>query len=300
MQFKALAAVAGKLSHPALRVQKHSPAILFGVGVVGVVGTVVLACRSTLKLEEVLENRQEELQKVNEVQAMAREDYSDLDAKRDKTIVYTKLVMDIAKLYALPIVIGAASIGALTGAHFILNKRNVALSAAYAAIDKGFKEYRQRVVDEFGPDKDKELRYATKEHTIVEEGENGPETKTVKRVGLDKEGHSIYARCFDETNPKWKREMSYNQVYIQCQQNYANDRLRAKGHLFLNDVYKMLGFEDTKEGQIVGWVWNGKGDNFVDFGVFEGDEFSAIQFVEGEEPSVWLDFNVDGVVWDQI
>jgi len=275
--------------------RKHSPVILFSAGVVGVIGTVVLASRATLKLEEVLKESEQTLDQVN---VFIDDEYSEDDRQKDKVKVYIKTGISIVRLYGPSVLLGTASIAALTGSHVILTRRNGALMAAYAVLDRGFKEYRQRVVDKLGIEKDKEFRYGGDEREIVEETKNGPKVKTVHDVieGVP----SIYARVFDQTCSNWSSEHWKNQFFIQCQQNYANDLLRARGHVFLNEVYDMLNIPRSKEGQIVGWTRDGEGDGFIDFGVFKGDAFEGMRFVRGDNGAVWLDFNVDGIVYDKI
>ena len=83
-------------------------------------------------------------------------------------------------------------------------------------------------------------------------------------------------------------------LFLKAQETYANDLLKQKGYLFLNDVYKLLGLSETKSGQIVGWVYDEKnpvGDNFVDFGIYK--DYGA-DFINGFGTSILLDFNVDG------
>ena len=92
-------------------------------------------------------------------------------------------------------------------------------------------------------------------------------------------------------------------MFLRAQQQYANDKLIAQGHLFLNEVYDMLGLPRTKAGAIVGWVYddnNAVGDNFVDFGIYDVHRETARDFVNGYERSILLDFNVDGVIYDLI
>lgn len=287
-------ALTSKVGRQVLTAQKNSPAILFGAGVAGVIVTAVLASRATLKLEEVLYDSQKDMAKV---QACNLPQYTDEDRQRDMTLLYVKGAVNVAKLYAPAIVAGALSVAALTGSHIILNRRNVALTAAYAAIDKGFREYRERVVGEFGADKDREFRYGLQDKEIVKDTKNGPVVKTIK--GVASKDVSIYARFFDETSRSWQKEPHYNQFFIQCQQNYANDKLLSSGHLFLNEVYDMLGLERSKAGAVVGWVL-GNGDDRVDFGVFRSNEYMGQEFVNGNERSILLDFNVDGVIYDKI
>lgn len=112
----------------------------------------------------------------------------------------------------------------------------------------------------------------------------------------DVTSYSQYARFFDEQSPSWNDNSEMNLAFLKLQEQYANDKLKSVGHLFLNDVYDMLGIPRTKAGQVVGWVYeenNPNGDNYVDFGL---SEVGASRFVNGYEKSVLLDFNVDGEI----
>jgi hypothetical protein len=301
MSLKSIAnALTSKVGLKSLVVQKHTPAILFGAGVVGVVATVVLASRATLKLESVIDLAQADLADVEKAKALEDPRYTETDRQRDMAMIYAKATTKIVRLYAPAVIVGTISIGALTGAHVILNRRNAALTAAYAIVDKGFRAYRERVVGELGEEKDLEFLYGTREREIVEETETGPVVKTIKEI--DPQGFSMYARFFDETNVNWNRQQSFNQIFLRCQQNYANDLLKSRGYVFLNDVYDMLGMERTKAGQIVGWVLDGgNSDNYIDFGIFtRGNPHDSMRFVVGEERSIRLDFNVDGNILDLI
>ena len=287
-------------------VEKHSPEILAGVGVVGVVASTVMACKATMKLNDILEESKETRDKIREVESNPRyeEQYSHEDAKKDLTINYTQTAMKIAKLYAPAVILGSASLGCLLASNDILRKRNAALSAAYMTVDKSFKEYRQRVVDRFGEEVEKEIRYNIKAEevtstVVTEDGSETTVTETVKT--MDPNLYSDYAKFFDEASPYWQKDPEYNLMFLKSQQQYATDLLRARGRLFLNEVYDMLGIEKTKAGQIVGWVYNPTnpiGDNFVDFGIFDMSKERVRAFVNGYEPNILLDFNVDGNIWD--
>ena len=288
------------------KVQKHSPEILMGVGVVGVVATTVTACRATMKLNDILEECSETRDKIKSVQDNpAYEDrYSDEDAQKDLTINYVQTGVKVAKLYAPSVALGVLSIGCLVGSHSVMQKRNAALSAAYLTVDKSFKEYKQRVIDRVGEEVEKEIRYGIKAEEVAETvvDEDGNETTVTETVKMmDPNLYSDYARFFDEASPYWQKDPEYNLVFLKAQQQYANDLLRAKGRLFLNDVYDMLGIEKTKAGQIVGWVYdpeNPNGDNFVDFGIYDMSKERVRAFVNGYEATILLDFNVDGNIWD--
>jgi hypothetical protein len=280
-----------------LKVSKHSPTILFVAGAIGVAATVVLACRATLKVEDVIEETGNNLELIN--MTPESDDYTSTDRSRDKAMAYGQAAGHFALLYGPALVVGVASITALTGSHIILRRRNIALTAAYAVLDKGFNEYRRRVTEKYGIVEDQTMRHGLVDKTIVEETPTGPVTRIVKAPGSD--APSIYARLFDEGNRNWNRHPAYNPVFLNCQKNYANDLLRSRGHIFLNEVYDMLGMDRSKEGTVVGWLNNNpNGDGYVDFGVFAGDTYMGQLFVNGDEKSVWLDFNVDGVIYDLI
>ena len=287
-------------------VQKHSPEILAGVGVVGVVASTVMACKATMKLNDILEESKETRDKIREVEANPRyeEQYSHEDAKKDLTINYTQTGLKIAKLYAPAVILGSASLGCLLASNDILRKRNAALSAAYMTVDKSFKEYRSRVAERFGEEVEKEIRYNIKaeEVTSTVVAEDGSETTVTEIVKtMDPNLYSDYAKFFDEASPYWQKDPEYNFMFLKSQQQYANDLLKARGRLFLNEVYEMLGIDKTKAGQIVGWVYNPEnpiGDNFVDFGIFDMSKERVRAFVNGYEPNILLDFNVDGNIWD--
>ena len=287
-----------------LKAIKHSPEILAGVGVVGVVGSLVLACKATTKLSDILEESKEQLDKIKEVAVdpAYEEKYSQDDAKKDTTITYVQTAMKVTKLYAPSVILCAGSLGCLLASNNMLKKRNAALSAAYMTIDKSFKEYRKRVADRFGDEVEKEIRYNIKAAEVVTGvDENGkPVTETIKQVD-DPNSYSDYARFFDESCAAWQNDAEYNLTFLKAQQQYANDLLKARGRLFLNEVYRMLGIDETKAGQVVGWVYNPDnptGDNFVDFGIYNMQRERVRAFVNGYEPNILLDFNVDGVIWN--
>lgn len=293
------------------QVQKHSPTILVGAGVVGIVASAVLACKSTTKLDSVLKESGERVERIHQCEEAGTvletgEEYTEKDAKKDLTIVYTQTGMKLVKLYAPAILLGAASITSIVASHHILNKRNVALSAAYAVVDKNFKDYRKNVKQRFGDKVDFELRHNVKAEQVesIETDEKGKEKvkkDTVEVVDSELNQYSDYAVFFDELNPNFNNEPEYNLMFLKLQERYANDRLRNNGFLFLNEVYDMIGHPRTKAGQVVGWIYNEKnpvGDNYVDFGIYDVNKRRAREFVNGYEKAILLDFNVDGNIWN--
>ena len=288
------------------KIQKHSPEILLVTGIVGVVGSAVMACRATTKVNDILEDTKHQVDTINEVAENPEmaEKYSSEDRDKDLTIVYTQTAVKFAKLYGPSIILGATSIACILAGHNIIKKRYVGLSAAYATLDKGFKEYRSRVVDRFGEEVDYELRHNVKAQEIEEKvvDEEGNETTVTKTVNAaDPNGISDYARFFDDGCLGWEKDAEHNLYVVKAQQARANDILKSRGHLFLNEVYEMFGIPRTKAGQVVGWIYdenNPNVDNFVDFGIFDANNEAKRDFVNGYERSILLDFNVDGNIWD--
>lgn len=272
--------------------KKYSPQILTGLGLVSGVTSTVLASKATLRLEPIVDEIQEELQLIREV---ARED--NRDHLKETSLAYAKGSIKIVRLYAPAISVGVVGAGCIIGAQGIMQKRQAGLIAAYTAVERGFAEYRKRVEEALSPEQAEALRYGIdkKEKHNTKKGE-----VIVEEVISDPNGLSPYARFFDETSDNWVKNPEYNRLFLQSQQNYANDMLHARGHVFLNEVYDMLGLERSQAGSVVGWVLNKDGDNFVDFGIFRGDSERVREFVNGRERSILLDFNVDGVIFDKI
>lgn len=291
-----------------LKLKKHSPEILLAAGVVGVVASGVMACKATLKVEEIIDDAKHKIDTIHEVSAdpTMAEKYSEEDSKKDLAIVYTQTAVKLVKLYGPSVALAGVSLGCMIGSNRILNKRNVALAAAYTAVDKGFKEYRGRVIERFGKELDKELKYGIKAKEIEEVSvdEKGKEVSTKSTVEvMDPNNYSPYSIIFDDGNAGWDPDPELTKYFLIQQQNWANDRLKAKGHLFLNEVYDMLGAKRTKAGAQVGWVYDEKnpvGDNYVDFGIFDIYNPKSRDFVNGYEKVIVLDFNVDGVILDLI
>lgn len=298
------------LGNASLQFRKHSPEILMVAGVVGTVASTVLACKATLKVNEVLEEKKNTIDAIHTCLENETIEYTEEDSKKDLTILYAQTGIKLVKLYAPAVILGALSITSIVAGHRILKKRNLALAAAYAVVDKGFKDYRKRVVERFGEELDKELRYNLKAKEIEEvvkdkDGNEKVEKKVVNVVDSENplNGVSEYAKFFDEVSTNWSKDPEYNLMFLRRQQDWANEKLKATGYLFLNEVYDMLGIPRTQAGQVVGWIYDTKnpnGDNYVDFGIYDVHSEAKRGFVNGVERSILLDFNVDGVIYDKI
>ena len=272
-----------------LVLSKHAPTILTAAGTAGFIGTTILAAKATLKVEETISEETALLVKVHEAHEAGK--LEDKDALHDKVILYTRMTTKLAKLYAPALILGAASIVSLATGHGIMLKRNASLAAAYAAVDQAFKTYKKKVESKFGKDAVIDALVSTAEEDLTK---NELTMEAIAAV----DGVSPYGVIFDETNNNWSADEDLSMLHLKCQQQYANDILQTRGHIFLNEVYKMLGFPHTPAGAVTGWV-KGNGDDFVDFNIFEGT-FEG-EDDKGRTVTKWaLDFNVDGVMYDKI
>ena len=284
--------------------KKYSPEIFTAVGIVGVVASGVMACKATTKVGKIVDESKEQVESVHTAiekgVTNAGETYSEEDGKKDLAVIYVQTGVKMVKLYAPSVIIGTLSIASIVNGHKILRKRNIALGAAYAAVDKSFKEYRGRVVERFGKDLDRELRYNIKaqEVEIKEVDSKGKEkvTKTTVNV-VDPNTIGDYARIYDDGNIGWTKDPQANLIFLKGQQRFCDELLKTRGYLFLNEVYELLGYPKTWYGQVIGWIYDEKnpiGDNFVDFGIYDPNDKAKSRFINGYERNIVLDFNVDG------
>lgn len=287
-----------------LKAKANSPHIFFGAGMIGLAVSTYLACRATLKLEDELDIVRAEIEEANAkankevVEHFAHSetltpeilDRADMERAKEVSIVTFKGALAVGKLYAFPAILGGISIACIAGSHVQLTRRNAASAAAFTAISKAFDEYRSRVRAEVGEEKELDIYRSVEIHEIKDENGKKQLVRAVNPNGL-----SIYAKSFDDTNPLWKKNAEMNRTFLTMQEQYFNHLLRREGFVFLNNVYDKLGFEQTQLGQMVGWVLNSDegGDGYIDFGMFEARN---TEFMNNLDPTIWLDFNVDGKI----
>lgn len=295
--------VNGVASKTVMKLKKHSPEILVVAGIAGTVVSAVLACKATTKVAEILDETKGTLDTIHEgmeTGAINGQEYTTEDGKKDTVVVYAQTGMKLAKLYAPAIILGTLSITSILASNNILRKRKVALGAAYAAIDKSFKEYRGRVIERFGEQVDTELKYGIKAKKFEEievDPETGKEKKVKKTVMVaDPNLQSDYAVYFDSKSRNYETNPDYNRMFLKAQQAFANDKLQTRGHLFLNEVLDDLDLPRTPAGQIVGWTKDGP-DGYVNFRIVEVERETE----DGRyEPALLLDFNVEGNIWEKM
>lgn len=299
-----------------LGIKKHSPEILVATGIGTGIIAAVIACKQTIKANDIIAVARENLQHIKNAKELAANnevEYTEEDEQADRETIGKQITIGMVKTYALPVGLGILSITCILAGHHILKKRNVALAAAYSALSTDFMNYRKRVVDKYGKDVDFMLKNGL-EKQIVANQVVDPETGEVKEtkeevLTYDGDKLSQYARIFDEVgSTQWTPSADHNRAFLLMEQNYFNERIRTRGYIFLNEVYERLGFRPTKAGSVVGWVYQNADYEGIDFGIFTAHTQKAAEFLEGTEPSIILDFNVqgdilslvtEGGVWDQ-
>lgn len=312
--------VAGMASTAICAVKKNSPTLLVITGVIASVGAAVGIGIASTKLSPIVEEAKESLDVIHKCteDPEHKEDYTEQDIKRDTTIVYARATKEVVKLYSIPVSLGVLSLVSFLASYGILKKRNAAVTAAYVALDEGYKKYRARIINRFGEDVERRIRYGLKVEEIEEEiiDENG-EKKVVKKtievpddrdpsVVVTNEGvfavegdttPSIYARYFDASSEYYENDPNYNKTLIMDVQHYLNKVLPKRRYIFLNEAYERLGIPKTREGQAVGWVWDKNGgDNQINFGIFDIYKPDNRDFVNGYTPYILLDFNVKEIM----
>lgn len=290
-------------------IKKNSPEILLGAGIVGFVGTVVLACRATCRADEVLEFHRRKIKDIEDAKKIADADpegemsYDIEIYRQDKAIRYLKTTGNLAKLYAPTVAVGALSLACILTSRNIMQKRYLGVVAAYNGLSAAFEEYRKRVRDEYGEGLDKHFRYGTTYDELPVYDENGKKTKEKEQVEKTETEMVIpnddSCRFFDSSNPNWDKNPTFSMMWLRGQQNILNDILHTRGHVFLNEVYDALGFPHTPQGAVLGWI-DGEGDNCIDFGLYDPNKESVRRFVNGVDNVIMLEFNHDGVIWDKI
>lgn len=276
--------------------KKNSSELLIAGSVVGFVTTVVLACVATKKADPIIQDAKEELEGFRNLNP-DEVSFTEADRRREIAHVYIFTAGKLVKLYAPAIILGGLSIAGVISSNHIQRQRNLALGAAYSALDSAFRKYRERVREKIGEEAEKELWTGTKKEIVTrEEADEQGTLSTVTAEEHSKYGDPIspYAVYFDASSPAWEKDAEENLFYLRKMQDHANVKFRSNRFLFLNDVLEMLELPKTKAGNIVGWRWRPNeegGDNVVDFGIYNVRNHNA---VNGSEPVFLLDFNVDG------
>jgi len=311
MNLEVLKATAlAKSGRAGLIVQKNAPEILIGIGItslVGALGATVYGTIKALEMKNQLEQALTVIEAVHDNKEFGK-DYTEENYVNDRNQAMVLFALGMVKAYGPAVLLALLSTGAFLGSHKIMKGRNVALVGAYQLAVKSYNAYRERVINEFGPEVDNYIR--------TQKSVEGLQVLDKKKkpvawddLEADTEAFyavpSMYAAYFDENSVYWKRNPTMNEFFLRAQQSAANDLLEARGHVFLNEVYDMLGLPRTQAGAIVGWVKPKEvnvadypGDGWIDFNIYNPFNASFVNKIQQDQ--ILLDFNVDGVIYTLI
>lgn len=305
-------AVSNKCGRTGLKVKKYAPEIWLGVGITAFGGALILAGKATLEAQEVIKEHQEMMDQIEEAKRLAKElneanpmvyDPDRYNAEKeasDKKKAYLKTTVNMVKTFAPVAAAAGLSLACIMTSRNILHGRYTGALAAYDALSGTFKAYRKRVKDEYGDLMDRHFLYGTELTTEPVLDENGKKTKerqTVENINTD-ELSDEFSIWFDEENVNWDPDPQFSKMFLRGMQNMANDVLHSRGHIFMNEVYDLLGFKHTTAGSVTGWIM-GAGDDYVDFGLSDDDKTTR-RFVNGKENVYLLNFNHDGIIYNKI
>lgn len=279
-----------------LLLRKHSHEILTYGGIVGGIGAAVLACKATLKLEDTLDEGKDNINYVKE--SFENVDKPTKEEKKELSIAYGQVTLDVVKLYLPAVTLGVASVASILAGHNIISKRSAAYAAAYTSVNDAFKGYRERVAAKYGEEVEQDIYLNRHGEEIVTENEDGSTDTTT--IQTSSPNYSPFAVFFDATSSEWKNDPESNKYFLIQQENWCNERLKRNGFLTLNEVYECLDLPKTTAGMVAGWIYDEKhpvGDNKVNFNLDDATSEATRRFMNGLEPIVLLDFNIDGDIY---
>ena len=234
--------------------QAHSPEILIGVGIAGMVTSTILACRATLKAKDIVEQRKATLAELREVkEAPENADgalYSDENYKKETRIVNVQTGLKVAGLYLPAVTVGILGASCFIKSNDIHRKHEASLTAAYVSLDQMFKKYRERVKEELGEDADDKFRHGIKKVEIEKEvaDEKGKTKKKKETIDeIDDFDGNDFSILWDRKSAHWDNDPHYQQSIVKDAMSNLNIRMKRRaelnhgvGYLRLTEVYDEL------------------------------------------------------------
>ena len=232
----------------------HSPKILLGLGIAGVtIGFVWAIANTAKKLDNVCEKHVKSIDHLKEL--YSTDDGEELTEGEKKELAQETIkekahfIFDIVKTYIGPVSITVLGVASILMSHHILNARYLGACTALQTVTEAYSQYREKVINDQGIEKD--LEYSSQPKTEVVVDENGD--KYVKTMSSIDDVNTI-VRVFSEcTSDAWRTVPDYNYAFISGQLNAAKREGFRRGHLFLNDILKMLGLAESEAGCYLGW-----------------------------------------------
>lgn len=248
-------------------VTKHSPEILTGIGIVGMISSTVMAVKATPKALQLIEEEKER-QNIDICCEAVRNNEEPVIIDKLKPVEVVKTTW---KCYIPATVTGCVSIACLIGASSVNAKRNAALATAYTLTETAFKEYKEKVVETIGEKKEQVVKDKVAKEHIEKNPIKGNE------VIITGKGNVL---CCDSISKRYFRS---DIEKIRKAVNDLNYRLNTEMYISLNDFYYELGLSQTRIGDDLGWNINN--------GLIEVD-FSS-QITEDGEPCLVIDYHIE-------
>lgn len=201
--------------------KKHSPEILTGIGIAGMITAIVTAVAATPKAISLIEEKKKE-QKV--------ESLSPIDTAKTVWVCYIPTTLTMA-----------LSIACIIGASKVNLKRNAALAAAYSLSETALKEYKDKVVEVVGEKKCEKIK-----DEIAKDKINAAPVSSKEIIITDK-GQTL---CYDILSGRYfKTDIDS----VKKAENKLNQQMLTEGYVTLNDFYYELGIDNIKLGDDLGW-----------------------------------------------
>lgn len=302
MSFKENAIV--KMANAKFYIKKNSPEILVGAGIATLIGSLVYTVIGTLNTGVEVTNAVCELDEVENDDSLMEE-----ERRKKKHGIYIHAGLNIARNYAPAVTLATVSAGCLIGSNAIMRRRAFSLAAAYSALDSTFSDYRTRVIDEYGEDVDKKMRYGltTKEVEVEQiDEETGEVVKTTSTVteAAESATNIWYKRQYELSdgtvivNPNWQPDKGLNATFVLAQIAWFNGRLSRGEHVWLDDIYNELGIPVDgyrQEAHVLGWTPDKNGEKYIKCRLYNKEESG--DFISNDDGDILLSFNPDGILY---
>ena len=295
--------------------KKYAPEILTygGLAAMGV-GT-VFACKQTPKAVTIVEDTKKQLAVIKATEEEAANNnrlvkrdgglisYSQQDFKKDITIAHVNNIKALAKTYAVPGLMLIGGTAMVLGGHGILRKRNAVAIATLSSVIEGFNKYRGNVIKELGETADKHFRFGKGTPDVIEtvDAESGEVTQEKSSTDGFAEFPEDDPRFFiysKETSPDfYKGNLLMDLANLRSFQNHADDILHIEGNISVNRIRQICGVKAIDEGLDNGYVVDGNGDGYVDFGIFDrvtGEPLPWVYECVKEGQGIPVELNIDG------
>lgn len=266
--------------------KKYAPELLLGGALVSGTACIITASKATLKAKNSMDAHKE--RKLEIATKADSEIITSEEAKDEMRKEIVKVGLELAKEYAIPFSLYAATIGCVFGSYKVQKSRLQALSTTLAAMSAAYSSLVMRLKNgaENGLTAEEVLQ-----GKFVCNVENEDGTVEELTTTVDNPYDSPFKFRFDKYSTVWNPHHCSNETILMSELNWCNNLLQIQGYLFLNDVLDRLGIPRTKAGQILGWRTNGDGDGYVDFGVVDCATLTGARY---DDNAFELNFNVDG------